>query len=139
MKSIISDGDIRNFSTQKRVLLLSHIDRAVEINVGDTPTGQTRNSLLTLGLLRVEPRDAVRPRYTVLTPIGRHAVGVILGDYADALVAAGLLVLDQASENERPIDALRRIKETASQALPPLVAPGQTRGAPTVRLAQRGY
>ena len=138
MKSIISDQDIRNFSTQQHAFLLSHIDSQVEINVGDHAAGHTRNSLLRLGLLRVDPRDAVRPRYTVLTPIGRHAVGVILGDYADALVAAGLLALDQASENERPIDALRRLKETASQALPPLVAPGQTR-APAARPARRGY
>jgi hypothetical protein len=138
MKSIISDWNIRNLSTQQRAFLLSHIDTLVEINVGDHAAGHTRNSLLRIELLRVEPRDAVRPRYTVLTPIGRHAVGVILGDCADALAAAGLLALDQTTEDERPIDALRRLKEAACQALPPLTAPGQNR-SPATRPARRGY
>lgn len=138
MKSIISDWNIRNLSTPQRAFLLSHIDTSVEINVGDHAAGHTRNSLLRIELLRVEPRDAIRPRYTVLTPSGRHAVGVILGDCADALAAAGLLALDQATEDERPIDALRRLKAAAIQALPPLTAPGQAQ-APAARVLRRGY
>jgi hypothetical protein len=138
MKSIISDGVIRNFSAQKRALLLSHIDRAVEINVGDSAAGQTRNSMLALGLLRLAPPHCPRPRHTVLTQIGRYAVGIILGDCADALAAAGLLALDEASPDERPLDALRRLKASASQGLPPLIAPGQNQ-TPVARPVRRGY
>lgn len=88
---MISLDRIRRFSRAQRDFIIAHIDGPVQINVHYTPLGLTRNLLVGLGVLRLVPIGAEKPRFTELTSDGREALGVILGDYADALVAAGML------------------------------------------------
>lgn len=109
----VSDGDIRALRTGQREMLLRHVNRPVEVNIHDHP--QIRISLLAKGLLRGYPTDAARPRHTVLTEHGRYAACLILGDYADALVAAGFLDFPLG---ERPLAMLQRWKAERSQMNP---------------------
>jgi hypothetical protein len=98
----LTDHAIRRLKPAQRELLVDHIDGAVELAVSYMV--QTRASLLKAGLLRGHPVGTARPRQTVLTEAGRHAVGVILGDAADSLVRAGLL------EQDNPLAVLRRLQ-----------------------------
>jgi hypothetical protein len=110
IKSTLSDAAIRKLSTHQRNLLIDHIDGEVDVVVSDPHKVQCRNALMALGLLRGSPTQAVRPRITVLTERGRMAVAMILGDYADALVRAGLL------EQENPLLVLKRLKAARQPA-----------------------
>ncbi len=98
----ITDEAIRKLSPNQRSLLIDHIDG--EIQIAGAHQIKARNSLMQAGLLRGPNHQINRPRTTVLTEAGRRAVGVILGDYADGLVRAGLL------EQTNPLAVLRRLK-----------------------------
>lgn len=109
----LSDDSIRRLKPAQRDLLVDHIDGSVQLSVSRLV--QTRASLLKAGLLRGHPSHAARPPETVLTEAGRRAVGVILGDCADALVRAGLL----AQENPLQVLAqLRAARSALSSAVP---------------------
>lgn len=110
---MISDNAIRKLRNAQRAALLRHIDCAVEVDLKNGP--HTRHSLIELGLLRGHPAGTVRPRHTVLTEAGRYAAALLLGDCADALVAAGFL---EFPLGERPIAILQRLKAERSQMNP---------------------
>lgn len=110
LKSTLSDASIRKLTMLQRNLLIDHIDGEVDVVLSDPHKTQTRNAMMVLGLLRGTPSQANRPRATVLTERGRMAVAMILGDYADALVRAGLL------EQENPLLVLQRLKAARQPA-----------------------
>jgi hypothetical protein len=100
----IGDGAIRKLSSAQRSFLIDHVDGEVELTPARRHLIQVRNSLMKMKLLRGAIAHTIRPRGTVLTEHGRYAVGVILGDYADGLVRAGLL------EQENPLWVLKQLK-----------------------------
>jgi hypothetical protein len=110
IKTTLSDAAVRKLTSHQRNLLIDHIDGPVDVVVTDAHKVQCRNALIGLGLLRGTPSQAVRPRLTVLTERGRMAVAMVLGDYADALVRAGLL------EQENPLLVLKRLKAARQPA-----------------------
>lgn len=109
-RASFSDDDIRKLTFHQRNLLLAHIDGPVDVAATDVGKVQMRNGLMGGGLLRGDPANTIRPRRTALTEAGRRALGIILGEYADALVRSGLL------EQERPLDVLRRLKALSRQS-----------------------
>lgn len=112
----MTDIAIRRMTAAQRDFLLRHVpDRKVPVNLQDAP--QTRISLTGLGLIQGYPLNlpGSRPRHTVLTERGRYAAALLLGDYADALVAAGFLDLPL---DERPLAVLQRMKAERSQMNP---------------------
>jgi hypothetical protein len=122
---MISPQRIRLLTAAQRVLLIRHIDWPVEVLTSGSQLAQSRKILMILGLIRPHPFGAVRPRYTVMTEEGRRAVCIILGDYADALIGAGLL------EQEDPVAALRRLQREVRPELPSVAPkPGQKRALP---------
>ena len=96
----LSDYFVRQLTTLQRDMLIDHIDGEIEIVA--VHLKNVRNSLIRIGLLAGSPQYSKRPRATILTEPGRQAVGIILGQYADALVRAGLL--------ESPIMVLMQLK-----------------------------
>lgn len=111
----LSDFAIRKLSVAQRNYLISHVQEGrVPVNTGG-PTAAPRIALSGHGLIRGWPRDVDRPRFTELTEHGRYAASLILGDYADALVAAGYLELPF---DERPLTVLQRLKAERSQMNP---------------------
>lgn len=110
----LSDGAIRALTNIQREMLISHIDGAVLIIRADY--NKVLRALVLRGLLRPSSPQTTRPRATILTDEGRRALGVILGDYADALVRAGLL------EQENPMQVLRRLQAARTPHLQPVPA-----------------
>lgn len=84
----LSENFVRGLQYRQRDMLVAHVDGAVPIKVAESHVAATRYSLVRLGLLRYTDRS-VRPRATELTEVGRQALGILLGVYADALVKAG--------------------------------------------------
>lgn len=111
----ISDSKIRRMTSMQRDLLIDHIDGELDVHLTNVHLINVRNSLMKIGLLRGATNNTTRPRTTVLTERGRMAVGIILGDYADALVRAGLF------EQENPLQVLRRLLESRRAESPPLI------------------
>lgn len=109
MTKIMTDLAVLKLSMMQRAVLIDHIDGAVELIIAERK--MVRVSLMQIGLLRAENPRAIRPRATVLTEQGRRAVGIILGDYADALVRAGIL------EQENPLQVLLRLKAARSTTI----------------------
>lgn len=112
----ITDGEIRRLTSFQRNLLIDHIDGEVDVVMNDAHLVGVRNSLIKVGLLRGATNNTIRPRATVLTERGRMAVGMILGDYADALVRAGLLL------QENPLAVLQRLKAARQAPIAPAIA-----------------
>lgn len=104
--------EVSRLSGYQRGMLIAHIDGAVDVTTHGHHHVVVRNSLMSNGMLRGETPGG-RPRATVLTERGRMALAMVLGDYADALIRAGLL------DQERPIEVLARIKARAREALLP--------------------
>ena len=102
----ISDAEVRNLSQYQRDVLLDHIDGAVDVSISNPHLLAVRNSLMKIGMLTssVPGPAANRPRATVLTERGRMAVGMVLGQYADALVRIGLV------HEETPLRVLQRLR-----------------------------
>ncbi len=100
----ISDAKIRNLTAHQRKMLIDHIDGPLDVVASDGHRVQCRSALMSMGLLRGTPPGALRPRHTILTERGRMAVAIVLGDYADALIRAGLL------EQENPLQVLQGLK-----------------------------
>jgi hypothetical protein len=118
----ISDGEIRRLTKSQRDFLIDHIDGEVAVVLANNHCISTvRTSLLKAGLLKGSPPNSQRPRATLLTERGRMAVGLVLADYADALVRAG--VLDQQLTPLavlRSLKALRNPPVSAETALEPV-------------------
>lgn len=95
---LLSSTEIRKLTLLQREVLVSHVGGDQPVIRG--PAWQTPK-LIDLKCLRAINGG----RITTLTERGRHAAAVILGEYADALVAAGCLEPDV-----RPIDMLARLK-----------------------------
>jgi len=95
-----SENFVRQLTSLQRDMLIDHIDGQVVVLANHLKN--VRNSLIRIGLLAGWPMHSKRPRATALTEPGRQVVGMILGQYADALVRAGLL--------DRPLDILQRLK-----------------------------
>ena len=90
MPKELSREAVRNLTPYQRDVLLQHIDCPVDVVASNAHMTGVRNSLIRIGMLRgATPGN--RPRATVLTELGRMAVGMVLGEYADALARAGLL------------------------------------------------
>ena len=93
-------GDI---SQGMRDVLISHIDgRRVPFLVTGTTWQQREQIVSTAALMRrqlLKPwrgdqnySELARPKFTVITDIGREALGKLLGDYADAILKARALL-----------------------------------------------
>jgi hypothetical protein len=108
-RTTVTDGEIRNLSKYQRDLLIDHIDGELEVSVRDPHLTNVRNALMRIGLLRGTTGGTIRPKSTVLTERGRMAVGMVLGDYADALARAGAL---------DPITLLRQAQARRAQTAP---------------------
>src|SRR5579863_25172 len=104
MPKPVSDAEIRRLSAAQRNLLIDHIDGPVDVSLINRWDKSARRGLISTRLLEGHPRGSIRPRQTTLTERGREALGMVLGDYADALVRAGLL------EQQNPLAVLRRLK-----------------------------
>lgn len=100
----ISDAEIRNLTQYQRDLLIDHIDAEVDVNTRDPHMVGVRNSLMRIGMLKGSTPGTIRPRATVLTERGRMAVGMVLGQYADALARTGLV------DRDALLEGLRRLK-----------------------------
>jgi hypothetical protein len=83
---------------RQRNMLVDHIDGPVDMTLTDPRVIQGRNTLIDQGLLQTSPPQAARPRITILTELGRMALAAILAEYADALVRAGFMEPQTASE-----------------------------------------
>lgn len=92
---------MKEFTPAQRDMLIDHIDGALEVSTSRLVT--VRRALLARKLIRPYPAGAIRPRQTTLTEHGRCAVCRILGDYADALVRAGIL------EQDDPVRSLLKL------------------------------
>lgn len=121
----IAQATIRRMTANQRDLLIAHIDGEVAVRLVDTLV-MVRRTLIDAGLLRGVPPNTTRPRFTALTERGRAAVGMILGDYADALCRAGLL------DQDNPLAALKRLKAMRNGA-PAEPAPPPQNGALKIR------
>jgi hypothetical protein len=99
---MINPGMVRRLSLAKRDLLIEHIDTAVLVHHKHASRTIVAKSLMRDGLIRADMAGA-RPSATVLTPAGREAVAMILADYADAMVRAGLM-------EERPLQILQALR-----------------------------
>ncbi len=107
---------VRNLTIAQREALIKHVEAAQPrvFNHSDTEkrTFQATVSRL-IGLQLVMGDNPIRPRFTTLTMAGREAVAMVLGEYADALVAAGCLEMVGGKPALRPIEVLARLKEKA--------------------------
>lgn len=102
----VTPAFVRRLSVVQRDELTKHVAGAQPVIVskmGDDGRYQTIRKLVELQLVRGD--DPHRPRFTALTEAGRRVAAIILGEYADALVAAGCL-----EEKLRPIDLVNLIK-----------------------------
>jgi hypothetical protein len=106
--------EVRDLSSAKRAHLIRHIDgERVGVLTG-AEFIQTTGALIRLNLVMAMPHNQARPRYTIATEAGRHAIAILLADAADALVRAG--VLDAGPPEETPMDVLRRLKAAKQRA-----------------------
>lgn len=121
---MLTDAAVHRLTGAQRLLLIEHIDVAVPVDVTDQPRNMTRKSLMALGLLRGEPANVLKPRETVLTQAGRHAVGVLLGHYADTLIMAGYLEPIDAGEVREKLRVLKK-RWSAAGRITPLAAPAK--------------
>lgn len=104
----------------QREMLIAHIDGEVPVVRSAEGRSQVRDSLILHGLLRGST-NTPRPRATVLTEDGRRALGIILGDYADALSRAGLF---EQADPVRVLKELKALRVGAFAADPILPEPG---------------
>lgn len=97
-------------SSAQRQYLLRHIDTRVPFNCRSERG--TVLSLLKLKLIRdPSPSKTTFPTSTVLTELGREVVAALLAEYAETLIRAGCLEVDEEVAREvRPLDIARRLK-----------------------------
>ena len=82
----------RNLTIIQRNCLIAHVNGPQPFLTNDARP--TKRSLIEYGLLRApcggQPRVS-RPKELVLSELGREVVCIVLGQYAEALIAAGAL------------------------------------------------
>lgn len=87
-------------SACQRAVLIEHVPGRVPINNEIDPAAALRRStiqaLTSAELIQPDRKGAMRPRFTMLTELGREVVCCVLGQYADALVQCGLM--------DKPVD-----------------------------------
>lgn len=106
--------EVRNLTSAQRNHLLRHIDGArIGVSAGSEFI-VTSAALIRMNLVTAMPHNQPRPRYTIMTEAGRHAIAILLADAADSLVRAG--VLDAGPPEETPMDVLRRLKAAKQRA-----------------------
>ncbi|MHB8271994.1 hypothetical protein [Bradyrhizobium sp.] len=117
----LSNTEVRALSEPKRRILIEHIDGPVPLSRENIFRIHTVNALLAAGLLKNALQDysspVGRPRALVLTESGRHAVSLLLADYADALVRAGCLDAEPLTPLT-PLMILQRLKAIRKPAAP---------------------
>jgi hypothetical protein len=102
----VSRTRVAFLSKFQRDFLIEHIDRQVPIiRAEHGARAKTANALIAAGMLRLVPTGARFPQGTKLTDVGREAVCIILGEYADALSRAGIFSGDDALAAVRNIVA----------------------------------
>jgi len=90
---------IADISTGMRAVLISHLDgQKVPFLVSANSRQQQDQMISTAALMRrqmLKPwrgnlnyAEVARPKFTVITEVGREALGKLLGDYADAILRA---------------------------------------------------
>lgn len=81
-------------SKPQRDRLVEHVDGAAWIEPGieadDVARMRSLTSLANLGLIRFPHTASHRPRKSVITEDGRMVLAMVLADYAEALLRAGL-------------------------------------------------
>lgn len=130
IKPTISDATIRKLTANQRDILIAHIDGEVGVSLVDGLV-MVRKALMDAGMIRGTPQGSTRPRYTVLTDKGRMAVAMILGDYADALIRAGLLAQENPLHVLRQLQASRQIPEIGGYS-PEISFPGNAPGTKNI-------
>lgn len=116
----------RYLTNSMRDALIAHIDGPVAVNNKNQALFASQHSLLTRGLLRNAAHGARtnRPQATELTEAGRTTLAGMLGDYADALVAAGI---EELSQIEGLAEMLkRRLGNRPASVLPESSRPART-------------
>jgi hypothetical protein len=109
MTTEISAAFIARLSVAQREELIKHVPAPQPIvRWRDDNRLKTILRLMELDLLRGD--QPITPRFTHLTMLGREAVAHVLGQYADALVAAGVL-----ERQRRPLDLAAKIRLAADQ------------------------
>lgn len=87
-------------SACQRAVLIEHVPAKMPVsNEIDAAAALRRSTLAALtgaGLVCLDRKGTMRPRFTMLTELGREVVCCVLGQYADALVRCGLL--------DKPVD-----------------------------------
>lgn len=108
---MLSAGFIAKINQAQRKVLLEHIDAPQDFIVRDQARNLSVAVLMRYGLLRGDPIGVKHPRQTELTEAGRDAVARILSEYAELLIDAGCLEVDEHTAGElRPTRMLARLR-----------------------------
>ena len=82
-------------SRSMRQILVAHVreNQPVDYTIGPIEGLFRRacHALLSRDLIRYDHPQSPRPKFTILTDLGRETVCYVLGEYADGLVTAGVL------------------------------------------------
>lgn len=107
----LTKARVRTLSQNCKDLLIEHIHGEVPIIRGRAERFQVavQFGMIGAGFLLSVPPGSPRPRGTVLSHLGREAVCMVLGDYADALTKAGVLDLP---------DSISALRKALFQAVP---------------------
>lgn len=117
--SFITEAFVRRLSARQRESLVKHVEGPQPLITDNSNLASVVASLTATGLLRVVARGSA-PDRSVITYPGREAAAIVLGQLADAMVAAGCL-----DNGLRPIDLAQRVREAAqktkARAFPALI------------------
>jgi len=102
---------ISRLSHMQRRVLFEHIEGPKAIDTSDSHRQQTLKALSRVSLIRGFPYGARRPSATELTNEGREVVAKLLSEYAETLIRAGCLDVDEKTAEElKPFRMLARLK-----------------------------
>ena len=118
----------RYLTNSQRDALIAHIDGPVNVDRKKQALFASQHSLMTKGLLRNAAHAAQtnRPQVTELTEAGRGTLSVMLGDFADALVRAGIEEIAQIEGLAATLK--RRLGDRPGGFLPAKPVPVRIRG-----------
>jgi hypothetical protein len=118
MRHTPSTRSILQMSRPQRDMILLHVAADQPVRAADSKV--CRNALIRRGMLLLLPPGSPRPQYTTLSSLGRYAAAVLLAEYAEVLVRAG--VLESDGQGESPMEVLRRLKAAKKASEPPILA-----------------
>jgi hypothetical protein len=123
MTNIPAKRTILQMSRPQRDLILRHVKCPQPVRAADSKV--CRNALLRRGMLLLLPPNSPRPQYTSLSSIGKYAADVLLIEYIEVLVRAGVIE-SPASPAESPMEVLQRLKASNGLKRPemPVLGPG---------------